>query len=68
MHGGPGLAEVVLVETIGSETQVLARFGRERITAVFHERFAEAPETTVALTPDAAAVHPFDAETGCCLG
>jgi hypothetical protein len=66
-HGGPGLAEMVLVETTGSETQVFVKFGGERITAVFHGRSAKAPETMVAPTSDVAAIHPFDGKTGSCL-
>ncbi|KQT52430.1 MULTISPECIES: ABC transporter ATP-binding protein [unclassified Aureimonas] len=63
-HEGPGSAEVVLVETTGSETQIIARFGGERITVVFHDRFLAPAGALIPLTPDPGRAHLFDAETG----
>lgn len=65
---GEGVAEVALVETTGSETQVLARFGGQRVTAIFRDRFNHASGERISLTPDPGNVHLFDEETGRRIG
>jgi multiple sugar transport system ATP-binding protein len=57
-------AEVLTVEPTGSETQVVARFAGHEIMGAFRERITTQPGQTLKLTPEAGAVHLFDAETG----
>ncbi|MEQ8598686.1 MAG: sn-glycerol-3-phosphate ABC transporter ATP-binding protein UgpC [Devosia sp.] len=54
-------AQVVLVEPMGSETQVTLTLGQHSITAVFRERLTAAPGETIHVRPDLAKVHLFDA-------
>ena len=60
-------AQVVLVEPMGSETQVTLTLGEHSITAVFRERLTAAPGETIHLRPDLSKVHLFDA-TGVRIG
>jgi multiple sugar transport system ATP-binding protein len=63
--GGRALkAEVSVVEPTGSETQVFAKLGTEKIVGVFRERIAARPGEMLPMAPDPAAVHLFDAESG----
>jgi len=63
--GGDGVeAEVSVVEPTGSETQVFAKLGGQRIVSVFRERISAASGQMLALSPQLDAVHLFDAETG----
>jgi multiple sugar transport system ATP-binding protein len=57
-------AEVLTVEPTGSETQVVAKFAGQEIMGAFRERITTQPGQTLKLTPEAGAVHLFDAETG----
>jgi multiple sugar transport system ATP-binding protein len=57
-------AEVSVVEPTGSETQVFAKLGGEKIVGVFRERLAARPGELLPLEPDPSAVHLFDAATG----
>ncbi len=57
-------AEIVVVEPTGSETQVIARLGRQSITTVFHGRVSAKPGETIPLAPLAASAHLFDAGNG----
>jgi multiple sugar transport system ATP-binding protein len=58
------MAEVVVVEPTGSETQVVARIGKHDIIAVFRERQTVKPGENIRLRPRTSAVHLFDKETG----
>jgi len=62
--GGALSAKVSVVEPTGSETQVFAQIGDQKLLGVFRERVSVAPGEILALTPDAGAAHLFDAETG----
>jgi multiple sugar transport system ATP-binding protein len=57
-------AEIAVVEPTGSETQVFARLGGDKIVGVFRERVAAQPGELLAMAPDPNAVHLFDAATG----
>ncbi len=57
-------AEVVVVEPMGSETQVFLRLGRHDVTGIFRERIGVGPKQTLRLAIDAEMVHLFDRETG----
>ncbi|SKA17068.1 ABC transporter ATP-binding protein [Consotaella salsifontis] len=62
---GEGLeAEVLLVEPMGSETQVTLRLAGQQMIAVFRERISARPGETIRLRPDVAAAHLFDAASG----
>lgn len=56
--------EVKVVEPTGSETMVFLHCEGQDVTAVFRERHAFAPGSTIRLRPDPAHLHCFDAETG----
>jgi multiple sugar transport system ATP-binding protein len=60
--------EVLLVEPMGSETQVTVRLGETRVLCLFRERVALAPGSTIRLLPAVEAVHLFDAQSGERLG
>lgn len=55
-------AQVVVVEPMGSETQVLFRAGGLQIAGVFRERVQAAPGDMLRLRPSLQAVHVFDGE------
>ena len=57
-------AEIVVVEPMGSETQVTMMLGATQVIGVFRERVTAAPGATITVAPDIAAIHLFDAETG----
>jgi multiple sugar transport system ATP-binding protein len=62
---GQGVAaEVSVIEPTGSETQLFAKLGGQKIVGVFRERVAVKPGETLPLLPDAAAAHLFDAASG----
>jgi multiple sugar transport system ATP-binding protein len=62
--GGELTPQVTVIEPTGSETQVIARLAGEKIIGVFRERVNVLPGQTIAMSPDAALVHLFDAKTG----
>jgi len=63
--GGQSLkAEVSVVEPTGSETQVFARLGGQKVVGVFRERVAARPGEDLPMAPDPKSVHLFDKETG----
>ncbi len=62
--GGEVSAEVTVVESTGSETQVFARLGQQKIIGVFRDRVEEPLDHVIAMTPNAALVHLFDGESG----
>jgi multiple sugar transport system ATP-binding protein len=57
-------AEVIVVEPMGSETQVTMRLAGAQVIGVFRERVTAQPGTTIRIAPDLAHVHLFEAETG----
>jgi multiple sugar transport system ATP-binding protein len=63
--GGSNIkAEVSVIEPTGSETQVFAKIGGQKIVGVFRERVAVRPGEALPMVPDAKSVHLFDKETG----
>ena len=61
--GGIG-AKVVVMEPTGMDTFVICRHGGVELSAVFRERHAFAPGSTVHLLPDPQRAHLFDASSG----
>jgi len=57
-------AEVLLVEPMGSETQVTVQLGKSRVVCVLRERVALAPGSTIHLRPRVKASHLFDVGSG----
>jgi multiple sugar transport system ATP-binding protein len=57
-------AEIAVIEPTGSETQVFARLGGQKIVGVFRERVDARPGDALPIAPNPKAVHLFDAETG----
>ena len=57
-------AEVSVIEPTGSETQVFARVGGQKVVGVFRERIAARPGENLPMAPDPKSVHLFDKETG----
>ena len=57
-------AEVSVIEPTGSETQVFAKVGGQKIVGVFRERVAAKPGEALPMVPDAKSVHLFDQESG----
>jgi multiple sugar transport system ATP-binding protein len=63
--GGSGLkADVSVIEPTGSETQVFAKMGAQKIVGVFRERVAAKPGEALPIAPNPQSVHLFDKETG----
>jgi multiple sugar transport system ATP-binding protein len=56
--------EVVVVEPMGSETQIVVRGGGQEMICVFRDRILPKPGEVIRIAPDSAATHLFDAETG----
>jgi len=62
---GDGVAaQVLLVEPLGSETQLSLRLGETPVIALFHERLGVAPGDALHVRPKPGAVHLFDPATG----
>ncbi len=61
-------AEVVVVEPMGSETQVIVRCAGQNLTCVFRERITAGPGERIGISPDTSATHLFDATTGKRIG
>jgi multiple sugar transport system ATP-binding protein len=57
-------ATVEVVETMGSDTQVMLRLGEQRLTALFHSRMALRPGEVLPVAPLRDAAHLFDATSG----
>ncbi len=62
--GGPVKTEVAVIEPTGSETQVVAKLAGQKIVGVFRERISARPGETLAVGPNLASVHLFDAGSG----
>ena len=62
---GDGMqARVVVVEPMGSETQVTLRIGETVVNGVFRERITARPGEILPVAPQAAMAHLFSKETG----
>ncbi|CAN7376040.1 ABC transporter ATP-binding protein [Neorhizobium sp. LjRoot104] len=57
-------AEIVLVEPMGSETQVTMRLGETLVTGVFRERVSLSPGATIRVRPGLNNIHLFAADGG----
>ena len=55
---------VLVVEPMGSETQIVVRGGGQEMICVFRDRILPNPGEIIRIAPDPAATHLFDAETG----
>jgi len=65
MRVGDGVKAVVdVVEPTGADTLVFARVGKQSICGAFAERHSFKPGQTIALEPQLANVHLFDAQSG----
>jgi multiple sugar transport system ATP-binding protein len=64
LSGNGLVAEISVVEPTGSETQVFAKLGGDKIVGVFRERVSAKPGESLPVTPVASAVHLFDQATG----
>ncbi len=56
--------QVAVVEPTGADTLVSCRHGETEVAAVFRERHAFAPGSTIRLVPDVRHAHLFDAASG----
>ncbi|MFK0206491.1 ABC transporter ATP-binding protein [Agrobacterium sp. NPDC090283] len=56
-------ATVLLVEPMGSETQVTMMLGDHQVIGVFRERVQAQPGATIHVRPDLTSIHLFDART-----
>jgi multiple sugar transport system ATP-binding protein len=57
-------AEVSVTEPTGSETQVFAKLGTQKIVGVFRERVSARPGEMLSLAPNLGSIHLFDSATG----
>jgi multiple sugar transport system ATP-binding protein len=65
LSAGGGLpAEVVVVEPTGADTQLFCRFNGQELTSLVRDRVSCRAGDHVALAPDVARAHLFDAESG----
>jgi multiple sugar transport system ATP-binding protein len=55
-------ATVLLVEPMGSETQVTMMLGQHQVIGVFRERLQAQPGATIHVQPDLSLIHLFDAD------
>lgn len=55
-------AQVVVVEPMGSETQVIMRLGGQQIVGIFRDRIKAKPGDTLQISIDPAVVHLFDSD------
>jgi multiple sugar transport system ATP-binding protein len=55
-------AQVVVIEPMGSSTQIIAKVGETPITIVLSERVALEPGSTIRLKQEVSSMHLFDAE------
>ncbi|NJM30145.1 MAG: ATP-binding cassette domain-containing protein, partial [Rhizobiales bacterium] len=62
--GGSVKASLAVLEPLGSETQIFARLGDQKIVSVVKQRLRAEPGEMLPLIIDAAAVHLFDAQSG----
>jgi multiple sugar transport system ATP-binding protein len=60
-------AEVVVIEPMGSETQLTARIGGQNVAAIFRDRISAKPGETIPLQVRPDLIHIFDGQSGCRL-
>ena len=58
------MAEVLIIEPTGSETQVALRLGGHDFVGVFRERITASPGERIGIAFDSSLLHLFDSETG----
>ena len=58
------MAEIVVIEPTGSETQVTVNLGGHDLVGVFRERISAGPGEKIGISFDSAQVHLFDVSTG----
>jgi multiple sugar transport system ATP-binding protein len=51
--------DIVVIEPMGSETQIVAKLGKQQIVGIFRERFDAVPGGKIRVTPDLDMVHLF---------
>jgi multiple sugar transport system ATP-binding protein len=61
---GPVAAEVVVVEPMGAETELVVKVAEASLVVTTHGRSDARPGQRIALAPQAASVHLFDAASG----
>ena len=61
---GGAAAHVTVVEPMGSETQLFAKMGEQKIVGLFRDRLTAKPGDQLSIIPNVNSVHLFDAETG----
>ncbi|RCS22769.1 sn-glycerol-3-phosphate ABC transporter ATP-binding protein UgpC [Phyllobacterium salinisoli] len=64
LHDSGVPAEIVLVEPMGSETQVTMKLGETQVIGVFRERVALLSGATIRVRPDLASLHLFSNNGG----
>ena len=57
-------ADITVIEPTGSETQVIGKLGKQKITGVFRERVTAKPGESLPMMPNPDMAHLFDAQTG----
>jgi multiple sugar transport system ATP-binding protein len=57
-------AEVVVIEPMGSETQLTARIGGQNVAAMFRDRISAKPGETIPLQVRPDLIHIFDGQSG----
>ena len=61
---GGTMAEVLVIEPTGSETQVTFRLGGQELVGVFRERISASPGQSIGIAFDTDLLHLFDVESG----
>jgi multiple sugar transport system ATP-binding protein len=64
LRKGGADAEVTVIEPMGSETQLFAKLGNQKIVGLFRERLRAQPSDRISIMPDMNMVHLFDADSG----
>ena len=63
--GGKSIkADITVIEPTGSETQVIGKLGKQKITGVFRERVTAKPGESLPMMPNPILAHLFDPQTG----
>jgi multiple sugar transport system ATP-binding protein len=64
LRNGGASAEVTVVEPLGSETQVFAKLGQQKIVGLFRQRLRATPGEAISIVADPTAGHLFDSQSG----
>jgi multiple sugar transport system ATP-binding protein len=62
--GGEVKTDVTVIESTGSETQVFAKLGQQKVIGVFRDRIQEVGSGVFAMSPNPDLVHLFDGGSG----